>query len=184
MIYQIKVKLRDIRPPIWRRIQVHDNITLHKLHEILQVVMGWENYHLHEFESDGQRYGLPQDKFSDPLDFYDKTINERKVKLSEVIHAEKVKFLYTYDFGDNWEHELLVEKIIEAEKGKRYPICVTGKRACPPEDCGGPWGYYDLLEALEHPDDPESRELLEWAGEFDPEEFDLDEINSCLKKKK
>jgi len=183
MIYQIKVSLKDIRPPIWRRIQVRDNTTLYKLHGILQVVMGWEDYHLHEFEIDGENYGPPLDEFADPFGF-DKPINETKIKLSEAICAEKVRFLYTYDFGDDWRHELLVEKVIPAEKGQQYPVCLKGKRACPPEDCGGAWGYQDLLEAREHPDDPERQELLEWAGEFDPEEFDLDEINSCLKKMK
>ncbi len=183
MIYQIKVSLKGIRPPIWRRIQVRDNTTLYKLHRIPQVVMGWEDYHLHEFEIDGESYGPPQDEFTDPFGFSE-TIIEKKVKLSEVIRAEKFRFLYTYDFGDNWRHELLVEKIVPVEKGQQYPVCLKGKRACPPEDCGGAWGYQDLLEAREHPDDPECRELLEWAGEFDPKEFDLDEINSYLEEMK
>jgi len=184
MIYQIKVRLNDIRPPIWRRIQVRGNVTLYKLHTILQVVMDWGNYHLHEFEIEGHVYGPPQDGFPDPLAFFDEPVNEKKVKLSELIREEKVKFLYTYDFGDDWRHELLVEKIMPAEKGKRYPVCVKGKRACPPEDCGGVWGYYDLMEAREHPDDPQCQELLEWAGEFDPEEFDVGAINSYLKEMK
>jgi len=184
MIYQIKVTLKDIRPPIWRRIQVRDNISLYNLHGILQVVMGWYDYHLHEFEIDDARYGPPQDGLPDPLGFFDKPINEKKAKLSKVIRKEKTRFLYTYDFGDDWRHELLVEKILPAEKDKQYPVCVKGKRACPPEDCGGAWGYYDLLEARNHPDDPECAELLEWAGEFDPEEFDLDEINSELREMK
>ncbi len=183
MIYQIKVSLRDIRPPIWRRIQVRGNTTLYKIHKILQVVMGWEGYHLHEFEIDGESYGPPQEEFADPFGFSE-PLNEKKVKLSEVIHAEKVRFLYTYDFGDNWRHELLVEKILPAEKRQQYAVCLKGKRACPPEDCGGVWGYQDLLEARKHSDDPKCQELLEWAGEFDPEEFDLDEINSYLKKMK
>ena len=183
MIYQIKVSLKDIRPPIWRRIQVRGNTTLYKLHGILQVVMGWEDYHLHEFDIDGKNYGPPQDGFADSLGF-DKPINEKKVKLSEAICAENARFLYTYDLGDDWRHKLLVEKIMPEEKGQRYPVCLKGEQACPPEDCGGTWGYSDLLEALKHPDDPECRELLEWAGEFDPEEFDLDEINSYLKEMK
>lgn len=184
MIYQIEVKLKDIRPPIWRRIQVRGNTTLYKLHGILQVVMGWEDYHLHEFEIDGKNYGPPQDGFADPLVFFGEPINEKKVKLSEVIRAEKARFLYTYDLGDDWRHELLVEKIMPAEKGQRYPVCLKGERACPLEDCGGTWGYSDLLEARKHPDDPQCQELLEWAGEFDPEELDLEEINSYLKEMK
>ena len=183
MIYQIKVKLKDIRPPIWRRIQVQANINLFKLHGILQVLMGWDDYHLHEFEVEGARFGPSPDEFPDPA-FADELIDEKRIKLSTLISEEKVKFLYTYDFGDNWQHELLVEKIMPEEKGKRYPVCIAGKRSCPPEDCGGVWGYGDLLEAIKHPDNPEAEELLEWAGEFDPEEFDLEEINSYLKEMK
>jgi len=182
MLYQIKVQLKNIRPPIWRRIRVNGSVTLFELHNILQVVMGWDDCHLHEFEIAGERYGPPQDEFPDPFGFSDKPINEKKVKLSEVAPAEKSKILYTYDFGDNWRHELLVEKIVPAEEAAQYPVCLKGKRACPLEDCGGSWGYYGLLEAREHPDDPRSEELLEWAGEFDPEEFDLDTVNKSLQK--
>jgi len=181
MIYQVKITLKDIRPRIWRRIQVNGDVTLYKLHNILQVVMGWGNYHLHEFEIGGRRYG-PPDEESIGLDFEDSVVDDKKVKLSEAAPAEKSRLLYTYDFGDDWRHELLVEKIIPAEKGKQYPVCLKGQRACPPEDCGGPWGYSDLLEAREHPDDPEAEELLEWAGGFDPEDFDIDKINRRLKK--
>ncbi len=181
MIYQIKVQLNNIRPAIWRRFQVQDNITLYNLHQILQIVMGWEDYHLHEFEIQEQRYSAPMDE-ADGFSFFedDTAVDERKVKLSQVVRKEKAEFIYTYDFGDDWRHKLLVEKIMPAQKEQQYPVCVKGKRACPPEDCGGPWGYSDLLEAVDHPDDPNSEELLEWIGEFDSEEFDLDEINSCL----
>lgn len=181
MIYQIKVKLKEIRPPIQRTIQVRDSISLPKLHGILQIVMGWEHYHLHKFEIAGRRYG-PKEHAFPGLDLLDTLVNEKKVKLSELIRQEKAKFLYTYDFGDNWRHQLLVEKIIPARKGQHYPVCIGGKRACPPEDCGGTWGYYGLLKALQHPDDPRYEERREWMGEFDPEQFDLGTINSRLKK--
>ena len=105
----------------------------------------------------------------------------RKVTLATLVRGEKAKFLYEYDFGDSWDHELLVEKVLPAEAEKRYPVCLTGKRACPPEDCGGIWGYASLLEAIRDPEHPEHDEMVEWVGdEFDPEAFDLDEVNREL----
>lgn len=181
MVHQLKIKLKDIRPTIWRRIQVEGNTTLYELHDILQVAMGWENYHLYEFEIGSRRYGPPDDDFED-LDFGEPVVNDKKAKLSHVAPVVKSKLLYTYDFGDGWRHDVIVEKILPDEKGRQYPVCLAGERACPPEDCGGPWGYADLLEALKHPDNPDSEDLLEWAGDFDPEAFDIDQINKRLKR--
>ena len=176
-VYQIKVTLKGSKPPIWRRIQVTSDTTLGKLHRILQVVMGWEDYHLHQFIIGGAYYGEPHPDYGFEMK------DEREVKLNQVVSGEKSRFTYEYDFGDSWEHELLVEKILPLEEGKHYPVCLKGKRACPPEDCGGIWGYYNLLEAIQNPNHPEHEELLEWVGEgFDPEEFDLDGINQVLKK--
>jgi len=105
------------------------------------------------------------------------------VKLKDVVSREKAKFIYEYDFGDGWEHELLVEKILPPTAGQRYPICLKGKRACPPEDVGGIWGYADFLEAIQDPNNPDHEDLLEWiGGSFDPEAFDLEEINRRLQK--
>lgn len=113
--------------------------------------------------------------------FYDDMgLDETKVKLSDLVHREKDKFTYTYDFGDNWGHTLTVEKIVQPKTGVQYPICTAGKRACPLEDCGGPWGYAELIEAQKHPDDPRYEELLDWAGDLDPEAFDLETINTGL----
>jgi len=177
LVYQLKVTLKGIKPPIWRRIQVLNNTTLSKLHRILQVVMGWTDSHLHQFIVGRTFYGIP-----DP-DFGMDIRNEKGVKLGQIAAQEKAKFVYEYDFGDSWEHEILVEKILSPGEGVRYPVCVTGKRACPPEDCGGVWGYADLLGAIENPDHPERDEMLEWLGEdFEPEEFDADSINQMLKK--
>ena len=174
-VYQMKVKLEDISPPIWRRIQVANNITLVKLHRILQIIMGWSDYHLHEFIIDGISYGVP-----DKETMFE---NEKNVRLSQVVSEEKTKFTYIYDFGDYWQHKILIEKILPLEPDIQYPICIKGKRTCPPEDCGGVYGYYDFLEKIQSPNHPEHDEMLEWAGgSFDPESFDLDEINQLLGK--
>lgn len=179
-VYQMKVTLDDIIPPIWRRIQVTNNTTLGKLHQILQIIMGWSDYHLHEFIIDGVSYGVP-DKESMFEMQYDK--NEKNVRLSRVLSKEQTKFTYIYDFGDYWQHKILTEKILPLEPDMQYPICIKGKRACPPEDCGGPGGYFENLQILQDPNHPEHDETLKWVGgSFDPEAFDLDEINRLLEK--
>jgi hypothetical protein len=176
-IYQLKVTLDDSKPPIWRRILVPDDITLFDLHEILQRVMGWKNYHLHQFILAGQYYGDPEDDEMGNLG----TVNEKRYHLNQLGLREKAKFSYEYDFGDSWAHTLLVEKILSAEVGVRYPVCVAGKRACPPEDCGGIWGYADFLETITDPNHEDHDQMLEWAGgDFDPEEFNLDAVNATL----
>ena len=175
LVYQLKVTLKDSKPPIWRRIQVTSNISLAKLHQILQTVMGWTDSHLHQFVAGQTYYGTPAPEF----DFEVK--DERRVKLSQVAPDVKKKIVYEYDFGDSWEHEIVVEKVLEPEPRVHYPICLAGKRACPPEDCGGVWGYETFLEAIRDPRHPEHEEMLEWiGGSFDPEEFDLEAINQDL----
>ena len=168
-VYQLKITLKGIRPPIWRRIQVVENISLYNLHSIIQVVMGWEDDHLHEFNIGRNTYGA-----SEP-DLDPDVKNDKRAQLSQVVSSEKAKFEYIYDFGDYWQHEVLVEKILAADPMVRYPICLKGKRACPPEDCGGIWGYEGLLAAMQDPEDERSRELLDWLGPgYDPEGFDLE----------
>lgn len=177
-VYQIKVTLKGSKPPIWRRIQVTSDTGLYELHHILQVVMGWEDYHLHQFIIGGRYFGQPHPDYGFDLEMVDETT----VKLNQVVSGVKTKFTYEYDFGDGWEHTILIEKILPLEAGEHYPACLTGRRACPPEDCGGIWGYAYLLEAIQNPDHPEHEHLLEWVGGgFDPEAFDLDEINRALK---
>ena len=174
-VYQLKITLKDFRPPIWRRVQVKSDITLGKLHQIIQASMGWTNSHLHGFSIEGVEYGQP----SPELDLEIK--NEQKVKLSKVVTGEKKKFFYTYDMGDSWEHEILVEKVLPYDPLVSYPVCLTGKRACPPEDCGGVWGYAEFLEAIQQPDHPEHESMLEWVGgAFDPDAFLLSEVNQQL----
>ena len=175
-IYQLKITLRESKPPIWRRIQVKSNTTLTKLHDLFQIVMGWTDSHLHQFIIHGTEYGVPHPDYEGAME------DEKRVKLGELIFAEKERFVCQYDFGDSWEHEILVEEILPVEKDGHYPICLKGKRACPPEDCGGIWGYSDFLKAIEDINHPEHDDMLEWIGsKFDPEEFDIESVNRKLK---
>jgi len=180
-VFQLKITLNDIKPPVWRRVQTKD-CTLAKLHAIIQVSMGWFNSHLHLFEIGEDRYG---DLGQWPQDYLDdlETLNERKTKLSQLVEQGIKKFGYEYDMGDGWRHAILIEKMVPAEAGVKYPRCIAGERACPPEDCGGPWGYGDFVEAIQNRKHKQHRELLEWVGgEFDPEAFDLEAVNEELQE--
>lgn len=173
VIYQIKITLKDTKPPVWRRVQLSGGTTLGKLHEVIQTVMGWQDYHLHSFTVGAVEYGV----FEPEL----RLRSEHGVKLSQIIPGEKFKFHYEYDFGDSWDHVLVVEKVLAPEPGVSYPLILTGRRACPPEDVGGVWGYEGFLEAIKDPDHPEHDEYLEWVGgDFDPEEFDLADAVQAL----
>jgi len=176
-IYQLKITLKHITPPIWRRVQVASNTPLGKLHEIIQQAMGWTNSHLHAFEIDEERYGPPGlDEESTDLDY-------SKIKLQDVA-AEESRFAYEYDFGDGWNHEIVVEKVLGPESGVKYPICLAGKRSCPPEDCGGPHGYAELLDILADPKHEEHEQSKEWVGDhFRPERFDLGRADKRVRKK-
>lgn len=178
-IYQLKVTLKGSRPTIWRRIQVPENISLYQLHLVLQAVMGWDNYHLYRFRIGGLDFGEPEPEKD--LLFRQQMKNAKRTTLNKAVTVEKAKFIYEYDFGDSWEHEILVEKIIAAEPGVHYPVCIKGERACPPEDCGGMWGYVDLLNIINDPSHEQHKERLEWLGrKFDPEAFNIDAINKLL----
>jgi len=170
-IYQLKITLRDTRPPIWRRLQVRSDVTLFKFHGILQSVMGWMDGHLHQFVAKNRVYGTVD------LELPERE-NEKKVLLSQVLRKPKDSLVYEYDFGDGWEHAVVLEQVLEAAPGGKYPYVVTGKRACPPEDCGGTGGYGHLLEVLADPKHAEHTDMVEWVGgSFDPEAFDVGEIN-------
>jgi hypothetical protein len=159
---------------------VKDDITFYKLHRIIQYVMGWFESHLYEFRLGEMIIGEKDDDW----DFYDRyeVKSAKRVKLSSMNFAPKDKFRYVYDFGDNWRHDIVVEKVLDPEEGVKYPVCIGGKRNCPPEDVGGPWGYEDFLEAIQDPQHPEHESMLEWVGgSFDPEEFSIDEVNNVLK---
>jgi hypothetical protein len=176
VIYQLKITLQNVKPLVWRRFLVESDMKLPDLHKVIQTVMGWTNSHLHAFRLGSKTYSLPDEEGL--LDF----IDYRKVRLNDVIHEEKQRFVYEYDFGDGWEHTIVLEKIAPRDPALKYPLCLAGKQRCPPEDCGGPWGYADLLKILRNPKDEEYQDYKEWVGEyFDPEEFDLEFINEQLR---
>lgn len=175
-VFQLKATILETSPPVWRRVLVPADVTLDGLHEIVQAAFGWWNYHLHEFEIGRSRYGVP-----DPDDDWDPPLDERDVRLDSVA-TEGSRFRYTYDFGDDWGHQIVVEKVFPADPTLQVPACVDGRRACPPEDCGGPWGYQELLTILGDPDHPERSARLEWiGGAFDPDAFDPSEFGDALR---
>jgi Plasmid pRiA4b ORF-3-like protein len=170
LLYQFRITLLDIKPAIWRRIQVTD-CTLTDLHGYIQAAFGWWDYHLHRFEIDGLRFSQPAPDGDDfDLEFEDET----QVILSNLLpkSAKRTRWLYDYDFGDGWRHEVLFEGFPPLDPKVKYPLCLEGERACPPEDCGGPWGYVDYLAAMSDPNHEQHEEMLEWRGPFDPEAFD------------
>lgn len=174
-IYQFKVTLNGIRPPVWRRFLIASTDSLADLHLVVQIVMGWTDSHLHEFVKGKECYGVPDEDF--PSDIHD----ESKFRIGQVLKQEKDKLRYTYDFGDGWDHDIVLEKILPFDTKTKLPACLKGSRACPPEDVGGTPGYEMFLEAIADPDHPEHAEILEWLGEpFDPEHFDLAEANDLL----
>ena len=179
-IYQLYIELNGVQPAIWRRFQVAGDITLFRLHEYIQVFMGWENCHMHEFRINGERYGMP-DPDGEAI-FGTQVCNDKKYKLCDLV-AEGDEFVYVYDFGDDWHHTVKIEKVLEPEAGVKYPMCMAGERACPPEDCGGPWGYEEMLEILKDTGHEEYEHWHEWLGEeFDSEGFDLNKVNGFFRK--
>ncbi len=178
-LYQINITLADSKPPIWRRLLVHSNIRLNVFHDAIQYSMGWLNCHLHQFEKDRILYGVNDDDFGS--DFGLEIEDEKKFKLSDMLQEEKDTMIYEYDFGDGWRHIILLEKILPFDASPELVKCIKGKRSCPPEDCGGIWGYENLLEIVNDPTHSEHEEILDWlGGEFDPEYFSLIETNNML----
>jgi len=181
-LYQFKITLLGFTPIIWRRIQVK-TCTLDKLHEHIQTAMGWTNSHLHQFEINGERYGDPElldDGFADDDHFIDSTA----IMLGDIVpkSGKRLTFEYEYDFGDGWQHEIVFEGCLKSEKGKRYPVCVEGANACPPEDVGGVGGYADYLEAIADSTHEQHDDLLEWRGKFDPKYFDAEKVTKKMRR--
>lgn len=186
-IYEFKVTLMGINPPIWRTIQVPENYTFWDLHVAIQDSMGWTDSHLHEFEivnpatSKKVVFGIPVEPFDDDRD----VLAGWEYKIASYFTMDNRATTYLYDFGDDWRHIVRLEKILVREKNIRYPICVDGKRACPPEDCGGVWGYQEFVKAVTDPTHEGHDEMLEWIGcSFDPEYFDPKNVRFDNPKKR
>jgi hypothetical protein len=178
-VFQLKVTLLGTMPPIWRRLLVPANLTLAQLHNVLQDAMGWQDCHMHEFCAGHRRFGQPDPE--DRLMGMPPVENERTVHLSDVLSRVRAKVIYAYDFGDSWEHSIVLEKRLPADPGSTYPVCTGGERACPPEDCGGIPGFCDLLDALADPAHERHEELLDWLeDDYDPDAFSIDDVNRML----
>ncbi len=183
-IIQLKITLTYSKPATWRRIAVPSDYSFFDLHVAIQDAFGWYDQHLHQFFTDSPfKRNSQYERIALPLpDDEEDVIDERKVKISKYLSKPGDVMFYEYDFGDSWEHQILVENILPAEAGAEYPVCLAGKRACPPEDCGGIWGYDELLEIIRDPTHEEYKRMTEWLdGSFDPEEFNIDRINQSLR---
>ncbi|OPL08651.1 MAG: hypothetical protein AVO34_14100 [Firmicutes bacterium ML8_F2] len=187
-VYQLKITMQEIEPPIWRQILVPSGITFLKLHRIIQAAFGWEDYHLFNFDFGDAVVHVPDPDYA-PGELYGgaKELNAKKTKIDDLL-CEQKKCVYTYDFGDNWQHEVRPEKILPAEEGRLYPVCTAGARHRPPEDVGGVPGYEEFLSIISDPSHPEHNDYLVWAEKdtggrkFDPEYFYINEINRRLAK--
>ena len=180
---QLKVVLLGSKPSIWRMLQVPGHANLGWLHAVLQTAMGWANSHLHQFVTRDARYSDP--RCNKDLGFGDESDrDEAKATVLEVAPEKGARFIYEYDFGDSWEHEITVEQVVASVMGKTA-VCVDGAGACPPEDCGGVWGYANLLKVLKNPKHPEHKSMKQWVGgSIDPNAFDHAEINRWLSQLK
>lgn len=180
-IVQIRIALQEIEPPIWRRVQVPADLSLRRLHDVIQAVMGWLDYHLYHFEVGAKQYGPPE--IVGDNDFGPPTYSDRNTRLAQLIGRGVERFTYTYDFGDDWRHDIVIERTLAGEPSTEYPILVDGKRRGPPEDCGGPFGFPEFLEAISDPEHPDHEDVLDWYGEpFDADDMELDKIEAMLSR--
>jgi|GEM_PF-1837345 len=179
LIYRVKITLRGFRPAVYREVEV-PNCTLGDLHVVIQAAMGWTNSHLHAFRVGPTEYGPVDDDFGMGGDWDD----EDSVSLRELVDKDQRKFLYEYDFGDSWEHDILISKPKPPKKGQTYPHCVKGELACPPEDCGGIYGYLEICDLLNMPKsewDSDQKERMSWLGKFDPQAFSIEKLNAVFR---
>ena len=176
-IFQFKISLKGSEPKIWRRFQTEDDLMFFDLHYIIQAVMGWENDHLYQFIVEKNRcIGDPEMLESDDI------MDDGKTKLSDIFNEPKTKIIYEYDFGDGWEHELVLEKILEKDPKQHYPVCLEGKLNCPPEDCGGIYGFNNMMQIFKDEKHPEHEDIKEWVGEnYDPDYFDPEDVNKSMR---
>lgn len=176
-IYTLRIFLDQIQPPIWRRVRVPEHHTLGHLHRVVQVVMGWQDYHLHEFSYGSERYGRPD---------YDEGAglrDERRIELRGLGMTPGSVLGYLYDFGDDWHHIVVFEGAMPASADETYPLCIGGERSAPPEDVGGIFGYQEFLQAIADPEHERHEELISWSGGgFDPELFSIEKTNRRLRR--
>ena len=178
VIVQIKVKLLGVsKPPVWRRLQLRADTRLDHLHTMIVAAFGWEDYHMHVFTSGPEEFGLPDPELGHT--------DERRVSLGQLIGGIGDRLRYTYDFGDDWQHEIVVEDLLDTNPDTHYPVLAAAKGACPPEDCGGPWGYAELKEILADPSHQQHQEMLDWLGlenssAFDPNAVTTDQVEQEL----
>ena len=161
---------------------IPSDLLLPDFHRIIQTSMGWDNSHLHQFIKNGTFYTMrmKDDDFWNDMN----NVDYKRMRICDLLQKEKEKIVYEYDFGDGWEHDIILEKIVPVDAHTNYPVCLAGKNNCPPEDCGGVWGYARMLAVLKEPDHEEHESYMEWLGEeFDPEYFDKDEVNALLRRK-
>lgn len=182
-IFQLKIALNNLEPPIWRRLLVEKETTFYELHFIIQDAFEWQDEHLYEFKIKNKRIGEPEDSSLIFFNDEEQVIDGDSVSLASEIIRPKTKFEYEYDFGDSWVHQIEVEQFLERDKKLTYPICIAGEMQGPPEDSGGPWRYKEKLDILNDQSNPDREELLEWMGkDFDPLQFDLKKVNERLKR--
>jgi hypothetical protein len=180
-IYQIQITLTNSNPIIWRRFLIQPYLSLSDFHMVIQIIMGWRNSHLHQFIKNETFYS---ERLKDDASWEDlNNVDYKGLKISDLLVNENDKIDYEYDFGDSWHHDVILEKILLVSDKSQYLICLDGKLSCPPEDCGGIWGYADLLQVFNNPKHKDYADLLDWLdGEFDPDHFDKEAVNKILKK--
>lgn len=175
-IYRFKIVLEETAPAIWRRIETKD-VTLQQLHSLIQTAMGWTNSHMHMFE-------IADNRYTDPRFMMDDVIDYSRLRVSDLVarYGEKLRMGYEYDFGDSWQHAVVLEKVAASERGVRYPLCLDGARACPPEDVGGVYSFVDFVEAIANPSHSQHDDFIEWHGPFDPTDFDAATATRRMRK--
>lgn len=190
-VYYLRVTLENSKPLIWRDILVPSDLTLENLHYVIQTVMGWENSHEHHFIVEKVLYSNDTDRNNvddeygllDTEELEKQNCNEKKYTLGSLLTKEGASIVYEYDLGDSWTHQIELRKILPVDANARQPRCIKGEKACPPEDCGGIWGYTDMLESLQDPENPEDTQIVTWFGEdFNPAHFDIEAINKTLRR--
>jgi len=185
-LYQLKITLKWSKPPIWRRVVVRGDMTLDRLHNIIQIAMGWTDSHLHQFIAGSgfarTYYGRPDPEFAD---MGSGILNEKRYTVADLAPTARRKFIYEYDFGDGWQHDVAAEKILPPDSAFKHPVCLGGANACPPEDCGGMGGYYNLLEILADPKHPEHDDMKDWiGGSLNASAFSVRGVNLDFKRLK